>query len=481
MNVGDVLASKYRVDRVLGMGGMGVVVAATHLDLEQSVALKFLLPSMSVAPVIVERFLREARASVRLKSPHVARTLDTGRLENGCPFIVMELLEGRDLAAEVEAGGAPLQVQDVASWVLHACDALAEAHALGIVHRDLKPANLFLARGHDGHDQVKILDFGISKLMPAADASGPSASMTATDSVFGSPAYMSPEQMRSSKEVDARTDIWSVGVVLYELATGHLPFDAPTALEIGLKASQDAPTRPRTLRPDLPEVFERLVLRCLEKDPDQRFASVVDLAQALAPFAHPRDRGLADRIRDIAGARGQRTSDPHAVVGASAPMPPDLGLQETQIAPDKTAAALDATHQALTALTAEPRKERRSLDRPLAAAAVVALVVTGAVLSRRLDRASADTTVDPSPSGASLAAASVEPPASTASQPEPTVASAVASAAAPEVSSAKRPSAVGHARPLGASPASKPDQPTRTTSPVSPSAPDAGRFFRVRE
>jgi eukaryotic-like serine/threonine-protein kinase len=291
---GEILASKYRIEAVLGEGGMGVVVAAKHLDLDQKVALKFLLPAATREPALVERFVREARASVRLKSPHVARTLDTGRLENGRPYIVMEFLDGRDLAAELRARNAPLSVEEAASYVLQACDALSEAHALGIVHRDLKPANLFLTRGHDGHAHVKILDFGISKRLDTTERE-----LTQTEMVFGSPAYMSPEQTRSSKEADARSDIWSVGVILYELATGRVPFDARSVTALVLKVRRDEPAGMRTLRPELPEALERLVLRCLEKDPAKRFANVGELASALAPLAHPRDRAIADRIVDI--------------------------------------------------------------------------------------------------------------------------------------------------------------------------------------
>ena len=491
--VGHVLASKYRVEGVLGMGGMGVVVAATHLDLEQKVALKFLLPSTAADPVIVERFLREARAAVRLKSPHVARTLDTGRLDDGCPFIVMELLEGNDLDAEVEARGAPLAVEDAASYVLQACDALAEAHAMGIIHRDLKPANLFLARGHDGRAQVKVLDFGISKLLPAAEGSSRAGSMTATDSVFGSPAYMSPEQMRSSKEVDARADIWSVGVVLYELVTCRLPFDAPTALEIGLKASQDEPLRPTLLRPDLPESFERVILRCLEKDPARRFPSIADVAAALAPFAHPRDRGIADRTHDIVIARGLRTGDAHAAARSSRDVAEltlektQLGLDETQLAPEKMRLGTDRTHRAVTA---EARTARRSLARTVTVAIIAAVVVTGALVAQRLGRASPDAASQPTlasqPSAPAATTASPEPPDSLP-QGSATTAAARSSAAPANPSAsatiaASMPRATAADRPRPHAPAAKPDRPaTTSSSSAHASTPDAGRFFRVRE
>ncbi len=301
---GDVLASKYRVDRVLGVGGMGVVVSAVHIELDQLVALKFLHPDAATKPDLIERFVREARASVRLKSPHVAKTLDVGRLDDGRPYIVMELLEGQDLDAELRSMSDLLPIEDAASYVLQACDALAEAHALGIVHRDLKPANLFLTHGPDGRAHVKVFDFGISKFLdePFVEGRTPS-SLTRTEAVFGSPAYMSPEQMRSSRDVDERTDIWALGVILYELLTMRIPFEAQSAIEMGLKVVQDAPTPPRTYRPDIPEELEQVILRCLTKDLSLRFADVGELATALAPFANARDRGIAARATDIIGAR----------------------------------------------------------------------------------------------------------------------------------------------------------------------------------
>ena len=495
VGAGDVLASKYRVERVLGKGGMGVVVAATHLDLEQSVALKFLLPASASDPVVVERFLREARASVRLKSPHVARTLDTGRLEDGCPFIVMELLDGRDLAAEVDARRSPMPVADAASYVLQACDALAEAHAVGIVHRDLKPANLFLARGHDGHPQVKVLDFGISKLTQAAGASSPPASVTATESVFGSPSYMSPEQMRSSKGVDARTDIWSIGVVLYELATGQLPFVAPTAIEVGLKISQDEPTRPRAHRRDLPERFERVILRCLEKDRSRRFASVAELAQALAPFAHPRDRSIADRVHDIARAGARRASDDAGHLAATEPSlgGNDLAVDDTQLAHEKMPFALDHTNRAVTNQT---DGESRPVGRWLASAGVLVIAVGAIVTLQRVWRAPApaeDATTS-SPSGS---ASSSEATAPAAALPMDAVAlpigaetsasrSGAAAASIGAAPAASASSVIAAHSPKDPHSGSKSRRPAPAISAPTHSAagtetPDAGRFFRVRE
>jgi eukaryotic-like serine/threonine-protein kinase len=226
VQVGDVLAEKYRIERILGVGGMGVVVQATHLDLEQRVAIKWMLSQVSSHGESVGRFLREGKAAARLTSEHVARVMDVGRLDGGEPYMVMEYLQGQDLSNVIKTEG-PRQPELAVDYVLQACEAIAEAHAQGIVHRDIKPSNLFLTRRADGTPLVKVLDFGISKLSskPGEEAV---ASMTSTTALLGSPAYMSPEQMRSAKNVDTRCDIWALGMVLYELLAAAPPFEAET-------------------------------------------------------------------------------------------------------------------------------------------------------------------------------------------------------------------------------------------------------------
>ncbi len=214
ISAGTVLLQKYEISRVIGQGGMGMVALARHLQLQQPVAIKLLLPEVLDKDLVVQRFLREAQASVRLRSEHVCRVLDVGQLDNGAPYMVMEYLDGTDLDGLLRQKG-PLAYGEAVDFVLQACEALAEAHSLGIVHRDLKPANFFLTQRADGSPLVKVLDFGISKTLSPIEES-----LTTTQAVLGTPAYMSPEQLRSSKHVDARSDIWSLGVVLYELCTG---------------------------------------------------------------------------------------------------------------------------------------------------------------------------------------------------------------------------------------------------------------------
>ena len=243
---GDVLGGTYKVEKILGTGGMGIVVAARHIELNQRVALKFMLKEAMADGAHAERFLREARSAVQLKSGHTAKVLDVGKLQNGEPFMVMEYLEGQDLDGELHQKG-PLQPHLAVEYVLRICEALAEAHGLGIIHRDIKLKNLFLTKTLDGRPLVKVLDFGLAKTTGAGDVS-----LTAVNSVFGSPQYMSPEQMRSAKDVDHRTDIWSLGVCLFELLTGRVPFDASGVAEICAMVLKDPVPSPTPLRAATP-------------------------------------------------------------------------------------------------------------------------------------------------------------------------------------------------------------------------------------
>ena len=314
--MGDVLAGKYRVERVLGRGGMGVVVAATHLHLDQRVAIKFLLPDALSHADVVSRFAREAKAASKVTSEHVAKVIDVGTLDSGAPYMVMEYLEGHDLAAEVEAKGR-LPVEEAVTHVLQALEALAEAHKAGIVHRDLKPANLFLANRPDKTSIIKVLDFGISKLPQAGGA------VTHTAAIMGSPLYMSPEQLVSSKSVDARSDVWSIGVVLYELLSGAPPYRADSMPEIVALILQ-APLAPlREARPDVPEALAAVVARCLEKQPVARYANVAELARALAPFT-PDGRRSFERIARVLDLDTKAVVAPGSVtlpLASSTPLP----------------------------------------------------------------------------------------------------------------------------------------------------------------
>jgi serine/threonine protein kinase len=293
---GDILADKYRVERVLGLGGMGVVVAAMHLELDERVAIKFLLEEALDNTEAVERFAREARAAVRIKSEHVARVTDVGKLDSGVPYMVMEYLEGHDLDDELQKRTL-LPVEEASDYLLQACEAIAEAHALGIVHRDLKPANLFLSKRADGSPIIKVLDFGISKA--TRRGSRDELSLTTTSAVMGSPFYMSPEQLRSSRETDTRSDIWALGMILHELVSGRVAFQAQTLPELCVRITS-VEIEPITARGSpVPEGLERIIRTCLAKDASDRYPSIAELAAALAPFAPPRSRISVDRIRGV--------------------------------------------------------------------------------------------------------------------------------------------------------------------------------------
>ncbi|MGE0400326.1 MAG: serine/threonine-protein kinase [Kofleriaceae bacterium] len=301
---GVVIGGRFRVDRVLGAGGMGVVVQATHTELGQQVALKVLHDELAANPTIVARFLREAKAVATLRTEHVCRVFDVGRLDSGAPFIVMEMLEGTDLTAAA-LKGVPMTI--AVEYVIQACVALAEAHAAGLVHRDIKPPNLFVVRKPDGGPLVKVLDFGIAKAATAAEAK-----LTHTTSTMGSPGYMSPEQIRSTRDVDLRTDIWALGVTLYQLLSGRMPFGGTQLAEIAVAVMTAAPP-PLQVDPKLAAV----VMRCLEKEPERRYANVAELAVALMPFGGP----SAPRfVREITrGAVGGDAAPAPAIVPQHAP------------------------------------------------------------------------------------------------------------------------------------------------------------------
>ncbi len=288
VGVGDIIGGKFRVDAVLGAGGMGIVVAASHLELGHRVAIKFLRDEMLQNHTVVERFLREARSVVNLKTEHVCRVTDVGRFDTGAPYIVMELLEGADLARVVAT--KPLPITTAVEYILQALVALAEAHTAGIVHRDLKPANLFVTRRLDGGPLVKVLDFGIAKAMAETGAQ-----LTLGQGAMGSPGFMSPEQLQSPRDVDLRTDIWAIGATLYQLLSARMPYPAPTLTEIAIRIASEPPDPL-----DVPPELRSIIFRCLDKTPDQRYPDVAALAAALVPFGGPSARRIATTVGQLA-------------------------------------------------------------------------------------------------------------------------------------------------------------------------------------
>jgi serine/threonine-protein kinase len=467
VGVGEILAGKYRVERELGKGGMGVVVAATHLDLQEVRAIKLMRPDGLADRQFVERFLREARAAVRLRSEHVAEVYDVGRLESGAPYIVMELLEGQDLSALLKQKG-PLPIEDAVLYIMQACDAVAEAHGLGIVHRDLKPANLFLTRRDDGSPCIKVLDFGISKhILPEGD--GAEDPITVTNAVMGSPMYMSPEQMRSARHVDARADIWSLGAILYKLLTGRGPFQVSNTAEIFAAVLDGRPARPpSTLRPDLPSGLEAVILRCLEKDPDRRYDTAIELLAALGPYG-PRSDDVDDEaatiVRSPARARIEATAAAPALPGNAGP---------GDVAPIGEATGSSGASWGHTRARLRGRGHMAALGGALAIASLVTVILFGLRRGHSMENAARAATpvamariglkVSPRPTMASQPAAPVPQPAIVAESAE-----LRREAAAPQPT----PRAPAHSNttpPTGGPPKSLPD-PAKKTQPLRPPTP----------
>ena len=295
--VGQVFAGKYAIEAVVGRGGMGIVLAARHIELDERVAIKLILAEDGPRSAdFVARFVREAKLASKIKNEHVVRIIDVARLETGEPYIVMELLEGQDLSELLSQRG-PLPVDLAALYVLHACEALAEAHAIGIVHRDLKPANLFLTTRRDGQPCIKVLDFGISKLVGAEAGQA----MTKTNALLGSPYYMSPDQLIQSKDVDARSDVWALGVILFELLSQRYPFEAEDAPQLIAHILHTQPPTLLSLRSDVPPELSALVQGALVKDRTQRVQNVGEFASRLAAFAPDAGRYSLQIISGVLG------------------------------------------------------------------------------------------------------------------------------------------------------------------------------------
>jgi serine/threonine-protein kinase len=257
---------------------MGVVYAGTHVLLGTPVAIKLIHAELKDDVEAVGRFVNEARAAAALRGDHIARVFDAGQLSTGEPYLVMEQLQGLGLDQYLQGRG-PLPTAEAIAIVLQVCEGLAEAHEAALVHRDIKPANLFLAERPDGNYCVKIIDFGIAKQVRAE-----SPALTNPGKSLGSPWYMSPEQMLTPASVDERADIWSLGVLLFELLAARLPFDGESVPQVCANVLATSPPRLSQLRADITPELDAVVLRCLEKEPGRRFRSVMDLANALRPL-----------------------------------------------------------------------------------------------------------------------------------------------------------------------------------------------------
>ena len=409
VKAGDVLDGKFRVERVLGVGGMGVVIAATHLDLNEVRAVKYILPGKGDNSKLVERFLREARAAVKLKSHHVVRVFDVGRFQSGEPYMVMEYLQGSDLQDMLEQRGA-LPVTVAIDYVLQALDAVAEAHRRGIIHRDLKPANLFLARDEDGHEAVKVLDFGISKLTGEL-ARGQDFDMTKTATMLGSPYYMSPEQMRSTKDVDLRSDLWSLGVICYQLLTGKLPFAGDSITALCATVFMEQPASLVTLRSDLPVGLDAVVMRCLEKDPNRRFQNAGELGAALAAFG---DAHASTRLQLVARHSQTTASGAHMVPAQTAGAAATTGQPQ----PMNHTAASFAQSTAAKPTNAKSNSGAKTMLIALAVIALLALVGGGLMVATGGEESTANSSTPATSNNPTAAASSnAQPPPQTSTEP----------------------------------------------------------------
>ncbi len=326
---GDIIADRYLVERLVARGGMGYVVAATHIGFGDRVAIKVLFPEAASQPELVQRFLLEGRVARKITSPHVVQVTDMGTLHSGTPFMIMEYLEGTDLAKILQR--SPLAVDQATQYVLQVCEALAEAHSLGIVHRDLKPANLFLTTGADGEPLIKVLDFGIAK---SASGAG-THSLTDTHSVMGSGPYMPPEQLESARDVDSRSDIWSLGVVLFELVSGRQPFHAPSLPHVFARILNGHPDRLEEVLPNAPAGLSATIARCLRRNREERYTNVAEFASALAPFTNDQGRRSVITVQSV----WRRGSLPPSAPVPLEPPEPAVGSTDTTVVSNRQSPA----------------------------------------------------------------------------------------------------------------------------------------------
>jgi serine/threonine protein kinase len=477
---GDVIADKYRVDGLLGRGGMGVVVSAEHLLLRTRVAVKMLLPDAIGDAQLTERFLREARATAALKSEHVVHVYDVGRLPSGAPYIVMELLLGTDLRQLVRDRG-PLSPTDAAEYVAQAAAGLDVAHRAGILHRDVKSSNLLLTTTAEGRPLVKVLDFGLSKLRQ--DAPAPEGSLTATNLFCGSPQYAAPEQLRGLKNATERSEIWALGIVLYELLVGTRPFDSPDGLaDVVARVLTDPPVPIQLLRKDVPSELAAIVTACLQKDPSRRPASASELRRRLAAFGH----GSA-----ALGPSAPAASAPQLAPNAA----PPKGWQSTvRMTPDsaKTAVLVPVREAPPLAAAAGPDGTARPTARDAASTAfspprralwigVLIAALAGAVAlfvwsirGELTSPSSATTTSSAAPDASTARVETLPTPPPSAAPPKDAPSAAIPSSSPPRAPSPPVTAASGPARaplPPAATPSTRPSAPSPAAAPTPAPAP----------
>ena len=365
---GEIIGGRYRVERIVAEGGMGIIVAATHLELEEVVAIKFLRDEFASKPEVVGRFAREAKAAAKLKSEYVASVYDVGISPERGPYIVMEYLEGEDLETVLTADGR-LPYARATELMMQACEAIANAHANGIIHRDIKPANLFLVR-RQGVTVIKVLDFGVSKTALTGNVFGGAISLVKTQTLVGSPIYMSPEALRGREEVTASSDIWSIGAVLYELITGETAFNGASITELCAAVLETEPAPICDRVPEVPDELAVVIMRCLDKDPKYRWSSIAELVCALAPFAPARARQSVERVVEI--------SKNASLVPQEFVVPSTSSIPVPSLLPRSVTAALPPPPQTLLETLSEDALTRENLGiKTIPPAAVIATAATG--------------------------------------------------------------------------------------------------------
>ena len=469
---GELLDGKYKIEKLLGEGGMGAVAKATHVLRRAPVALKFMSPAVLSMQGAVERFINEGVAASQIDSDHVVKVFDVGRLPSGSPYLVMEYLEGCDLSQLLERGGGQLPMVRAVNFTIQILRGLAAAHAAGIVHRDMKPSNCFIITKDGDGDFVKLVDFGISKVRTGDDA--PSGNLTRTNSALGTPLYMSPEQARSPKDCDQRTDLYSTGAILYEMLTGRTPYTSESGefTEILYKIFTTDPDPIRTFRPDLPDGFAAAVHRALLRDLGQRFGSALEMAEAIAMYGDDKSQQLLAKMRGSRGGFVSVAPGTSALGGGGsfAVMPSQINARATgaedataktyiaeSIAPPQVSTDMGATKEPGTQVSAQDAKPART-GVAIAAVAGMALLAVGGLTVLKM-RAPADAAKDPAPMVAAPPPIQPLPTAALAPTPPPTAApsasaSASAQAAAPEP--AKATGATGAAGATAARPTQAP-------------------------
>ncbi|HRG99782.1 MAG TPA: serine/threonine-protein kinase [Polyangiaceae bacterium] len=451
---GDIVDGKYELVREIGKGGMGVVYEAMHTRLNQRVALKFLLPADLNDHEALARFEREARASAALTSPHIVRVVDVGKTAHGLPFIVMEFLEGHDLAQRLKQSG-PVEPTDLVDLIIQACAAMAEAHGAGIVHRDLKPSNLFMAEQTNGRSIVKVMDFGISKITAENDE------LTTTQTMLGTPQYMAPEQVLSSRAIDHRADIWSLGVVLYRALTGRYPFRGDNAAQMAVAIATTQPEDIREVDPTLPRELADVVMKTLSRDPAARYQDMASLAEALAPFGTRGAQSASFRAWTARSRSGpQPRVEPPRPSAAEVVAARTISLSSAGGLPALVAAAPAETRTFRTFVAPADQGQKTARWAVGAAGAAVvglgsAIAIVVILLSRRPSAAAAGE-APPEPVPVASTALAAPPPTAPPTPSEPSTTPAP-------------PSATAKATPR------RPGQPLATHAPVAPAAPASAK------